>query len=161
MEVNIPLSLCHILWNSLQQGRRFVSRCPVTDSNNFLCFLTHVFTGRRLSHIYIIVGVKVTLRQMVHQQVCLVVKHPIWGSWPDFYYCQTVAVLPIWAPSMMRARVYYNFWWNSPVHSFSRSSPMGFMHIVYCLRFGTSPTAGPVLRTCTAAQLHPQILGSF
>jgi hypothetical protein len=36
---------------------------------------------------------KVTLRTTVSPPVCLGVKPRIWGSWPDLYYCQTVAGL--------------------------------------------------------------------
>jgi hypothetical protein len=33
------------------------------------------------------------------------VSNPIWGSWPDIYYCLTVTVLICGAPSLTRGRV--------------------------------------------------------
>jgi hypothetical protein len=70
------------------------------------------------------------------------VSSPIWGSWPDFCYCNTV-IRVCWcgAPSLTRGRVCrLQLLLDSPAQSFSALSPAGLMTISYCLRFETSPT---------------------
>jgi hypothetical protein len=56
----------------------------------------------------------------------------IWGLRPDFYYCQTVAALPMWG-SLSDERTVYNCFWSSPAQSFSGSSPVVLVTIFYCL----------------------------
>jgi hypothetical protein len=58
-------------------------------------------------------------------------KASIWGLWPDFYYCQTVARL-LMRGALRRGR------WPSPAQSFSGLSPIGLATIFYFLRFKTS-----------------------
>jgi hypothetical protein len=74
------------------------------------------------------------LRPTVSRPV--LVSGPIWGSRPDFYYCQIVAGL------LMRGAlsVVHNCCWSSPAQSFSGPSPAGLMTTFYCLRFETPPT---------------------
>jgi hypothetical protein len=62
-------------------------------------------------------------------------KASVWGFWPDFC-CGFVDVgLSLWQEDRS---VVYNCWWSSPAQSFLVLSPMGFVIIFYCLRFGTS-----------------------
>jgi hypothetical protein len=48
---------------------------------------------------------------------------PIWGLWPDFYYCLTIAGFWYGAPSLTRGRVSFTMY-----------------NTFYCLRFETPPT---------------------
>jgi hypothetical protein len=54
-------------------------------------------------------GLQLLLPQLrlvrVSRPVCLGVGPPIWGPWPDFYYCRTSAVFMLWDPSPTRGRV--------------------------------------------------------
>jgi hypothetical protein len=65
---------------------------------------------------------------------------PIWGLWPDFYYCQTVAGLLMWdaLSDGEDGSVVYICCWCSPAQSFSGPSPVELATIFYCLRFETS-----------------------
>jgi hypothetical protein len=66
-------------------------------------------------------------------------KAPIWGSRPDFYYCQTAAVLLTWGILWQEdGSVFYNCCWPSPEQSFLSPSPVGLVTILYCLRFVAS-----------------------
>jgi hypothetical protein len=65
---------------------------------------------------------------------------PIWGSWPDIYYCLTVTVLffvgrPLWRED---GSVCCICCWSLPAQSFSGPSTFVFGTIFYCLRFETS-----------------------
>jgi hypothetical protein len=64
---------------------------------------------------------------------------PIWGLRPDFYYCQTVAGLLMWALSLTRERV-CRLQLLLTEQSFLGPSPAGLVTIFYCLRFETPPT---------------------
>jgi hypothetical protein len=52
------------------------------------------FVGGNFTTLLWLAKVKVTLRLTVSQYV--LVSSPIWGSWPDIYYCLTVTVLFLW-----------------------------------------------------------------
>jgi hypothetical protein len=73
-------------------------------------------------------------------------KAPIWNLRPDFYYCQTVAVLLMWGRSLCRydESVVYNCCCHSPLQSFSGPSPWELVTIVTVsdsrLPFSSPPT---------------------
>jgi hypothetical protein len=75
--------------------------------------------------------VKVTLRLTVSQWV--LVSSPVWGSWPDVYYCLTVTVLLLWGYlSDVRTGLFFCICcWSLSAQYFSGLSPLGLATIFY------------------------------
>jgi hypothetical protein len=66
---------------------------------------------------------------------------PIWGPRPDFYYCQTVAILlMLGAISDKRMGLSFRFATGLRQCSHSRVEVPGTHENIYCLRFETPPT---------------------
>jgi hypothetical protein len=67
-------------------------------------------------------------------------KAPIWGLWPDFYYCQDSCWFVDVGRSLWRedGSIVYSCCWPSPAQSFSGPSLVRLATIFYCLRFYTS-----------------------
>jgi hypothetical protein len=83
-------------------------------------------------------------------------KAPIWDLRPDFYYCQTIAGLLMWALSLTRGRsVVYNCCWSSLAQSFS--GPVGLVTIFYCLIFETSLFVAPYDSQVYSGGIRPRI----
>jgi hypothetical protein len=89
----------------------------------------------------------------------------IWGTRPDFSYCQTVAGLLVWgALSDERMGLPYTIAaGSSPAQSFSGPNPARLMTTFNCLRFETPNLEGQLLVTIyprnRVVQLYHQALG--
>jgi hypothetical protein len=69
----------------------------------------------------------------------VLVSSPIWGSWPDIYYCLTVTGLFLWcALSDERTCLSLIYAAGPRQRTLSDPSSLGFVTIFYCLRFETS-----------------------
>jgi hypothetical protein len=78
--------------------------------------------------------------------VCLGIKHPFWGLWPDFYYFQTAACLLMWgALSDERTGMSYNCCWPRQ-RSYSRVRG-GHIFLSQIRDFPFHPAYNPSART--------------
>jgi hypothetical protein len=68
------------------------------------------------------------------------VSNPIWGSWPDIYYCLTITVLFLWGALSVNRTCLSLLYATGPFpgQSFSSPSPLGLATIFYFLKFETS-----------------------
>jgi hypothetical protein len=97
----------------------------------FLCFQVHIPAGWRLEP-----GLDSKSKshcdwRSVSQSVSLV-SSPIWGSWPDIYYCLTVTVLFLWS-AVSDERTGLSF-----VNTAGPCQAQPFSGPFYCLLFETS-----------------------
>jgi hypothetical protein len=79
----------------------------VSQQRTFLCSQAHVLTGWWPSHTNLLLFQLMSQDSAVSQSQSYVTtdgqsaslswcQAPVWGPRPDFYYCQTVAVMPMW-----------------------------------------------------------------
>jgi hypothetical protein len=112
----------------------------------FRCSRAHILAGWRSSHANLLVfclrlNSKSELsyyRQSVGQSVLGSIL--TWDPRPDFYYCQTLAVLLMWGTPQTRGRVCPFVSGRRQHKSLWGPRPAGLMVILYSLKFETSPT---------------------